>query len=160
MSIELAYSTPPNTRIKTWGIPREDGKYVVCVGPMAEVPYDEFITNIKTFLSGAGEVHFQPDIKISVRDFCCCVEYFLTNDDLRNNDPRLDLLAYVKSSDFFFPKNDPRNDLITRLKGATVGTGHGLTVFSKEPGRSVELKIDRPGIKLGSVPKKKKKKKS
>jgi hypothetical protein len=52
------------------------------------------------------------DIDIPMSDFCCLIEYVLTNTDLQG-------------------LNDPRIDLIFKLKTAKVGPGHNALIGNK-----------------------------
>lgn len=36
------------------------------------------------------------DLYINIEDFCCLVDYFFTNTDLEENDPRLALIEKIK----------------------------------------------------------------
>ncbi len=73
MSLSLDQgSTPAGTLVKTFGVPREDGKRVICIGD---------------------------EIEITHEDFCAVVEYFLTNEDIYADDPRLKLLKRLKQAE-------------------------------------------------------------
>lgn len=38
------------------------------------------------------------EIDVSFDDFCCAIQYFLTNTDLTENDPRKELIELIKKS--------------------------------------------------------------
>jgi len=111
MSLSLDQgTTPKGTLVKTWGVAQENGKRVISIGPEIEITHD---------------------------DFCQVIEYFLTNEDLYENDPRLELFE--------------------RLKKAEIGKGHGSHFAQFSPGGNrTEIKIDGKGIVFPSRPPKKK----
>jgi hypothetical protein len=64
-----------------------------------DVAFDKKKKNQKVHVcvSPSGIVHID-NASISMEDFCGMVEYVLVNSDLRDDDPRIDLLARIKKT--------------------------------------------------------------
>lgn len=101
MSLELSRSNP-NVSVKTFGpLGQREGRRAILFGE-----YD-----------------------VDYEDFCAAFEYFLTNDDIYEGDPRLAFLE--------------------RLKKAEIGPGWGARMWSKdEEGTEREVKIDGKRIHI------------